>query len=89
MVNMFQGKVFQLQDTGQFFFQLFRIEQLVDLHTDLGKLVGEEGSDPGFGGTKGGSAKTFFLVLIQKDVVRKHDLRPVGDHKMRFYPVGL
>ena len=80
---MLEQNVLGLAYGFQFLFQVLIVEQLVYLETDFCIFILVEWSDTGFGGTKGFSAQTLFLILIEQDVVRHYHLCTVGNFDLR------
>ena len=82
MINVLKKEVLDLANACKLFLKLIGVEKIAYLKTDLSILVRIERSDTRFCRAELLVCETLFLVCVEKNVIRHHNLCPVGNKKL-------
>lgn len=81
-VEVLEEDVLGLEDADELLGEdVVVVEELAELESGLGELVGVEGGDAGARGAEGAAGEAFLFVLVEEDVVGHDELGAVGEQQ--------
>ena len=84
MIKMLHQNIFHGADFLCLFPKIrFVHKQFTNLKSDLGKLIGIKGCDPGLGGSEGFARQALLFISVEQDMVAHHDLTTVRNQNLR------